>query len=175
MLNRLVGWWQLGILLAVVWTVMVLASGWMNLPRAHQVAHDSLFLNKLSLEASAILRGTAASTKPFGNAQSARPLAVVWSEQPRTLRMPNGADLAFPSTTTDHRMALVAVEYREVLQAKANALRWQYLLEMAVIWLLPIVLMFVAGLAISLRGSGAPVRIKFANAQSKTHPGATIA
>jgi hypothetical protein len=144
MFNRRNGWWQLWTILAVVWTLVVVMSGWINLPRARHIAHDPQFLNKLSIEASSVLRGNVAQAKPARG-------AIVWSETSRIVRMSNGAALTFPATTTSERAEFVASEYRQLLSVEARTQTLPYLLKMLAIWLAPLV---VAGAAISLIGRG---------------------
>jgi hypothetical protein len=140
MFKRLVGSWQLWIILIVIWTVATITSGWMNLPRARQLPHDPQLLSKLSREASSILFGTDAQAGPPRG-------ALVWSESPRTVRMSNGTRLAFPATTTGERVAFVRGEYFQLLDAEADERRGPYLLKILAIWfaavLLPIAILAV--------------------------------
>lgn len=140
MITRLDGWWKLWIVLAVVWTVVAISSGWMNLPRARHMPHDPQFLSKLSAEAASIMLRTETRTKPVRS-------TFVWTEQPRMVRMSNGTRLTFPATTTDERAAFVATEYRQLLNIEADKQRGPYLAEMLAIWLGPLL---VAGVAVSL-------------------------
>ena len=75
--------------------------------------------------------------------------ALVWSQTPMIVRMSNGTRLKFPASTTDERAALVASEYRQLLDVEAGEQRGPYLLAMLAIWLAPWVLL-VAGLTLSL-------------------------
>ena len=167
MINRRNGWWQLWTILAVVWTVVIMLYGWMNLPRAPYIPHDPQFLNKLSNEATSILRGTAANAKPARG-------AIVWSESPRVVRMSNGAALTFPANTTSERAEIVASEYRQLLSVAANTKTRPYLLELLAIWLAPLL---VTGLAISLVGgrSWAMFRALFDNEHRIRRDRATLA
>jgi hypothetical protein len=140
MFNRLVGWRQIWMALAILWTIAAMTSGWMNLPRAQHMPHDPQFASKLSDEASSILLGTDFPAKLATG-------ALIWSEAPRIVRMPNGMQLAFPATTTDERAAFVASEYRQLLGVQADKQRGQYLLAILVLWLAPLLL---AGLSVSL-------------------------
>lgn len=130
--------------LAVMWTLVVAAYGWLNLPRARHIPHDPQFLTRLSSEAASILRGPLASAKPVRG-------ALVWSEDPRSVRMSNGTQLFFPAITTDARAELVAGEYRAVLNAEAAQQRVPYVLEMLALWLAPLV---AAGLALRVARRG---------------------
>ena len=138
MINRPGKWWALGVTLTVMWTLVVITYGWINLPRAHQMSHDPQLLGNLSNAASAIFRGPAEKARPVRG-------APVWSEDPRILRMSNGTRLTFPAITTDAQAALVASEYRQLLDVEADRQRGTYLLEMLAIWLASLLL---AGLAI---------------------------
>ncbi len=142
MFSRLGKWWQLGLTLSVIWTIAVITYGWMNLPRAQQLPHNPQFLSKLSTEALSILFVSDAKAEPARG-------ALVWSQAPMLVRMSNGTQLTFPAPTTDERAALVASEYRQLLNAEADQKRGPYLLEMLAIWLAPGLLLF-AGLALSL-------------------------
>lgn len=124
--------------LAVVWTLVIVAYGWLNLPRARHIPHDPQFLSSLSSDALAILRGDYAPAKPVRGE---------WTEVPRTVRMANGASLSFPATTTDARAAVVAAEYHQLLRTEAEQQRNSYLLEMLVVWLVPLL---GAGIALQL-------------------------
>jgi hypothetical protein len=141
MVNRLGGWWKLWMTLALMWTIAVMTYAWIDLPRAQQMRHDPQFLSKLSHEASSILFGTDAQARPVVSG------ALVWSEVPRLVSMPNGTQLAFPATTTGKQTAFFASEYRQLLDAKAAEQRGPYLVEMFAIWLAPLL---VASLAASL-------------------------
>jgi hypothetical protein len=129
-------------MLAIAWTLVVFAFGWVNLPRAHQVPHDPQFLSRLSNEAASILSGNYAKPKPVRG-------ALVWPEDPRIMRMSNGTRLTFPATTTNERAARVASEYDQMLSVEADRQRGAYLREMLAIWLAPLLL---AGFAASVRG-----------------------
>lgn len=142
MFNRLVGWWQLWMMLAVMWTLVAFTLAWMNLPRAQQMPHDPGFLSKLSNEAASILRGPDFREKPVRG-------ALVWSEDPRFVRMANGTRLTFPATTTNERVEFVASEYRQLLNVEADRQSVPYLLRWLAIWLAPLV---AAGLALRLIG-----------------------
>lgn len=139
MFNRLGKWWLLWAALAVAWTCVVFASAWMNLPRDRHVPHDPQFLSKLSNEASSILVRTGAGGMPAGG-------AIVWTDEPRVVRMLNGARLTFPAATTSEAAALVMSEYRELLSAEADKRRGPYLLRLLAIWLAP--LLVAAGAAV---------------------------
>jgi hypothetical protein len=95
--------------LAVMWTLVVVMYGWINLPRANQVAHNPQILAKLSNEAASIMFGRYAKAEPGRG-------VLVWSEVPRIVRMSNGARLTFPATATNERVALVAGEYDQLLR-----------------------------------------------------------
>jgi len=141
MFSRLGKWWQLWVTLAVMWTLAIISYGWMNLPRAQQLPHNPQFLSKLSNEASSILFGSDAQAEPAHG-------TLVWSQTPMIVRMSNGTRLQFPAPTTDERAAIVASEYRQLLDVEANEQRGPYLLAMLAIWLAPGLLLF-AGLALS--------------------------
>lgn len=157
MFSRLGKWWQLWVTLAVIWTLAVITYGWMNLPRAQQLPHNPQFLNKLSKDAASILFGSDAQAEP------AR-ATLVWSQIPMIVRMSNGTRLKFPATTTDERAALVASEYRQLLNVEADEQRGPYLLQMLAIWLAPCLLLV-----------GELFRIMFGNEQRKPRKRATIA
>ena len=167
MINRLNGWRRLWAILAVVWTMLVMIYGWLNLPRAPYIPHEPQFLHRLSNEAASIMRGSDASAKQVRG-------PIVWSENPRVVRMTNGAALTFPANTTRERAEFVAGEYRQVLKVAANSKTAPYLLEMLAIWLAPLL---VTGLAISLIGgrSWAIFCALFDNEQSKHRDTATLA
>ena len=136
--------------LTVMWTIVVSALGWMNLPRAQHMPHHPQFMGKLSDEALSILFGSGVNVEPVRG-------ALVWSQTPMILRMTNGTPLTFPATTTDEQAAFVAGEYRQLLNVTANEQRGTYLLEMLAIWLAP-ALLLVAGLAASwIWCAGVPV------------------
>jgi len=141
MFGRLGKWWQLSVTLAVMWTLAVFTYGWMNLPRAQQLPHNPQFLSKLSHEAASILFGRDAKAEPASG-------ALVWSQTPMMVRMSNGTRLQFPAPTTDERAAVVASEYRQLLDVEADEQRGPYLLKMLAIWLAPFLLL-VAGSIIS--------------------------
>ena len=163
MWNRLGGWQLIGVMLVVTWTLAAVVSGWMYLPRAHQIPHDPQFLNKLSEDAAAILRGSGAAPKPG----SGEP---VWSDHPRFMRMANGAQLAFPAITTDERAELVASEYRELLHEEAIGQRGPFLLTMLAVWLAPLLL---AGMAAGLISNSESIRGVFGNGRNKSRGGPT--
>lgn len=129
-------------MLAVLWTVAVVTSGWMDLPRARHMPHDSQFENRLSGRALAILRGPDTVVRE----QTSPPVddTLVWSEDPRIVRMANGMHLAFPSGTTDAQAEVVAAEYHQLLIAEADRQTAPYLLQWLAIWLAPLL---VGGLA----------------------------
>ena len=130
--------------LAVVWTFAAAGSAWIDLPRASNVPHDPEFLNQLSSEASAIVRGSASADTPA-------PGAPQWSDTPRLFRMSNGEQLQFPAITPAERAAVVENEYRGLLHARANGHRWLYLLQRLVWWLAPLL---IAGFALSVARGG---------------------
>ncbi len=134
MFNRLGGWWQPGMMLTVMWSIAVITYGWMNLPRAQQLPHNPLFLMKLSHEAASILFGSDAKAEPVRG-------ALVWSQTPMIVRMSNGTRLKFPAPTTDERAAVVASEYRQLLDVEADEQSGPYLLAMLAIWLAPYLLL----------------------------------
>lgn len=141
MFSRLGKWWQLWVTLAVMWTLAVISYGWMNLPRAQQLPHHPYVLSKLSHEAASILFGRDAQAEPVRG-------ALVWSQTPMVVRMPNGTRLKFPAPTTHEQAALVASEYHQLLDAEAGERRGPYLLHLLAIWLAP-GLLLIAGLALS--------------------------
>ncbi|MEO8442331.1 MAG: hypothetical protein ABI547_07575 [Betaproteobacteria bacterium] len=144
MVKRLGRWWQLWVALAVIWTFAAAGSAWIDLPRASNVPHDPEFLNQLSSEASAIVRGSASADQPASG-------APLWSDTPRLFRMSNGEQLQFPAITTAERAAVVENEYRELLRARANGRRWSYLLERLAWWLAPLL---IAGFALGAARGG---------------------
>ncbi len=164
MLNRHSGWWQLGLTLTVIWTLAIVTYGWMNLPRAQQLPHYPHFLSNLSQEATSILFGSEAQAEPARG-------TLVWSQTPMIVRMSNGTRLKFPAPTTDERAALVASEYRQLLNVEAEDQRGPYLLRLLAIWLAPWLLL-VGGLALR---QGDLFRIMFASEQSKPPQRVTIA
>jgi hypothetical protein len=143
MFNQFGKWWQLCVTLAVIWSAVIFAYGWLNLPRERHVPHDPQFLTRLSTAATSILMRTDTKVKPVRG-------AIEWTDTPRFVRMSNGAQLTFPATTTGEQSALVASEYRELLNAEANRQRAPYLLQLLAIWLAPAVLLLAGGLAASL-------------------------
>jgi len=140
MLTRLRGWWQLGVTVIVTWTIVVLAYGWLNLPRAQNMPHQPQYLSKFSNEASSILSGGDAKAKPASG-------EMVWSDEPRLARMSNGERLAFPAATSGERISFVSAEYFQMLAAEAGARSGPYLLGMLAIWLAPAILLLLVGLA----------------------------
>jgi len=147
MVNRFGKWWLLGAALIVLWTLVVFAYGWTNLPRAHSMPHDPQYLSMLSDGASSILFRSGAAQK------SARS-PLIWSESPRIARMLNGAELTFPADTTSEQTAYVASEYRQILQDKAREHRWVFLIEMLAVWLAPCACLLFAGSALSANPGG---------------------
>ncbi len=139
MFDRLGKWWQLSIALIVVWTLVIFAYGWLNLPRAWDIPHDPRFLDKLSGESIAILHAREASEKPARG-------VLVWTLSPMVVPMPNGARLSFPATTTNQRVSIVRGDYFRVLEAEAGERRTAYVLKIASIWLLPCMLLVGMGL-----------------------------
>jgi hypothetical protein len=129
--------------LVAIWTIVAIAGGTVNLPRARDMPHDPEFLSKLSNEAVSILLGANAKAKPVAG-------GLKWFEFPRTVRMSNGAWLTFPTATTDERTAIVANEYRQLLVEEADKQTGPYLMEMLTIWLAPCICLLLAGLAIQL-------------------------
>ena len=144
MFKRLGKWRQPGVILTIIWTVVVVTHGWMNLPRAQQLPHHPYLLSKLSHEAVSILIGREAEAQPARG-------ALVWSQTPMIVRMSNGTRLKFPAPTTDERVALVASEYRQLLNTEADEQKGPYLLQMLMIWLAPGLFTF-AGFALSSFG-----------------------
>ena len=136
----------------VMWTIVVITYGWMNLPRAQQMPHNPQFLSKLSNEASSILFGSDAKAEPAAG-------ALVWSQTPMIVLMSNGTRLTFPAATTGERVAFVRGEYSQLLDAEASERRTLYMLEIAAVWLLPCVMLLVVGLATGLlyRGHQPPL------------------
>lgn len=163
-MNRLSGWQQIGIALVVLWTLAVVTYGWMNLPRAPDIAHHPEILNKLSHEATSVLRGSGLNVK----AARGEP---VWSDTPRVVRMANGTQLEFPLSTTDQHIELFASEYRELLDDEAAAQRWQYLILLLAIWSIPVLLI----LAAALIGTHEWSRTGVGNEQNKSRPRPTLA
>lgn len=133
--------------LAGVWTLVVMGSGWLELPRAQHMPHDPQFVSKLSREAASILLRTDATEKPARG-------ALIWSGNPRIARMPNGTDLTLPAITTGEEVAFVASEYYRLLSNAASERRTIYLLEMLAIWLVPGLCLLIAGYAMRLLNGG---------------------
>jgi len=157
MFSRPGKWWQLWVTLAVMWTLAVITYGWMNLPRAQQLPHHPQFLSKLSNEAASILFVSDAQAEPARG-------TLVWSQPPMIVRMSNGTRLTFPAPTTRERAALVASEYRQLLDVEVDEQRGPYLLQMLAMWLAPCLLLV-----------GELFRIMFANEQRKPRKRVTIA
>lgn len=153
MTSRFGKWWHVWLMLAIIWNIAAFTSGWLNLPRAQHLPHDPQLLSKLSNESMSILRGSQVQVKPARS-------ALVWSENPKVVRMWNDTRLTFPATTTSERAAFVASEYRQLLDIEADKQRGPYLLLMLAVWLAPVVLLLVAGLAASTiyRGQQLPPR-----------------
>lgn len=122
-------WLRIWIVLTAIWTIVVAAWGWINLPRAQHIPHDPEFLNRLSNEAALILNGGESRTKP------SRWRALIWSDAPISVPMPNGTRLTFPSTTTNEMVAFVRNEYSKLLEAEAGAQRRSYALGVIITWL----------------------------------------
>ena len=143
MFSRLGGWWQLLMTLMVMWTIVVIAYGWMNLPRAQQMPHNPHFLSKLSTEAASILFGSDAQsgTGPWR-------ISMVGEPDHRAHVKRRATDIS--GTTTGERVAFVRGEYFQLLDAEAGGRRGPYLLGMLAIWLAPAVLLLIAGLAVML-------------------------
>jgi hypothetical protein len=156
MVNRLGGWWQLWMVLAVIWTIVAMAGGSVNLPRARNMPHDPEFQSKLSNEAVAILLGTNATAKPVAG-------GLKWFEFPRMVRMSNGAWLTFPTATTDERTAIVTAEYRQLLVAEADRQKSPYFLQLLAIWLVPCACLLVAGLSTHLFMRESSPRLQWEN------------
>ena len=129
--------------LTVIWTIVVIAYGWMNLPRAQQMPNNPQFLSKLSTEATSILSGTDAQAGPG-------PDALVWSPGWKVERMSNGARLTFPETTTGERVTFVTGEYSRLLNAEVSERGRLYMLELAAVWVLPCMMLLVVGLVTGL-------------------------
>jgi len=121
------------------------------------VPHNPQFLSKLSNQAASILFVSDAQAEPARG-------TLVWSQTPMIVRMPNGTRLQFPAPTTDERAAVVASEYRQLLDVEADEQRGPYLLALLAIWLAPCLLLV-----------GELFRIMFANEQRKSPKRATIA
>jgi hypothetical protein len=148
-----------------MWTIVAITSGLLNLPQARRMPHDPQFLSKLSTEAASILLGTDAKARPTRG-------ALVWSENPKIVRMSNGTRLTFPATATDERVAFVASEYHQLLNVEADEQRGPYLLEMLAIWFVPCCCLLVAGLAVSLIYRG--YKLLLSNAISGGHSPSSI-
>ncbi|HEV7821618.1 MAG TPA: hypothetical protein VGO84_10595 [Burkholderiales bacterium] len=154
--NRFGKWRHLWMALAVIWTLIAAAAAWIELPRAAGMPHDPQFVDKLSSESAQIVRGPAVADKRAAGEPE-------WSDIPRLFRMQNGRQLEFPAFTTADRAAVVAGEYRELLDVQASQQRWPFLLARLAWWLAPLL---VAGLAFlrvigTGRASGAPRGIAF--------------
>jgi hypothetical protein len=130
-------WLRMWVVLTVIWTIVVATLGWINLPRARHIPHNPEYLNRLPNEAALILIGSESKVRP------SRWGAPIWSDVSISVAMPNGARLAFPSTTTNQRIVFVRNEYRKLLEAEASAQRRAYALEMIMIWLLPCPILLV--------------------------------
>jgi len=143
MLNQIVGW-RTGAIVTVMWGIVVMTFGWVDLPRAPHMPHDPGLESKLSDEAVSILSGSDAKADAGKHTSGDM---LVWTEQPRTARMANGEQLTFPATTTTERAAFVESEYHELLNIEAGAQREPYLLELLAIWLVPLA---IGGLALRL-------------------------
>jgi hypothetical protein len=157
--------WQLWMTLMVTWTVAVTMYGWIDLPRAYQMPHDPQFLSKLSHEASSILFGTDAQAKPVVSG------ALVWSEVPRLVSMPNGMRLAFPGATTSKQAAFFTSEYRQLLDVEAAGQRVPYLAEMFAVWFAPLL---AIGLAVNLIRRGYRLAARQRGAANCLTPGNTV-
>jgi hypothetical protein len=138
--NRSAKGWQLWLALAA-WTLISLGSAWTSLPRATQMPHDPLYLGKLSVEASTIMRHGAAAVPPARG-------GLVWSEPARVVRMRNGTALTFPPVTSAVEVAFVSDEYHKLLDEQAAARRWPYLLGKLALWLLPCAGLWLVALAL---------------------------
>lgn len=138
------GWLQIWLILTVMWSIVIAALGWINLPRAQHIPHDPALLNKLPNEASLILLGDESKTK------SSRQGEPMWSDARIIVPMPNGARLTLPASTTHKQVALVKDEYHKLLEAEASVQTGPYVRGMIVAWLLPCPALLVLGLATDL-------------------------
>jgi hypothetical protein len=121
------------IALAVLWTLIAAGSAWLDLPRGTTTPHDPAFMGRLSTEAAVIVQGAAVTATPERG-------APLWSDEPRLFRMANGARLTFPAGTTAERAAIVENEYRQIVDASADAQRASFLLDRLMLWLAPLLL-----------------------------------
>jgi hypothetical protein len=128
MVNRISNSWQFWLTLAFLWTFAAAASAWLDLPRATGIPHEAQFIERLSPEAAAILRGPS-------SAEKLAPGAPLWADTPRVYRMFNGMQLDLPATTTNEQAGIVKREYRDLLEARAAEQRWFYWLERTSVWL----------------------------------------
>ncbi len=143
-MNSRGGWLRILIILGVIWTGVVAIMGWLNLPRAEYIPHNPEFLNRLSNEAAAIIVGSIPKPKPSGGG------ALIWTDVPLYVSMPNRARLTFPIATTSQEIALVRNEYLKLLQAEAAAQTGPHVWRLILAWLLPLPIMVVLGLAAAL-------------------------
>jgi hypothetical protein len=142
MVIRLNKWWRVWLTLAVLWSTVVFAYGWMNLPRPQQMPHDPRLVGKLSSQAALILYATDAKAEPVQDASG-----LVWLRSSVVVRMANGARLTFPATASATEVSFVSSEYSRLLDAEATERSRAYLLRLAPVWLLPCVLLLCTGLA----------------------------
>jgi len=147
------GWLAMWVATALLWTAVVAALGWINMPRAQHIPHDPGFLNRLSTEATSILAGDEPPARP------SRWGLNLWPETRFMVHMPNGARLAFPQRTSRMRVALVRDEYLGVLQAEATTRAQPYVRGMIIVWLLPCPDLLILGLAgcLAFRSGGSRV------------------
>jgi hypothetical protein len=137
-------WFRIWMVLTVIWTIVVATWGWIDLPRARHIPHNPKFVNHLSIEAASVLTGRGSK------AEASRGDALIWSDAPISVPMPNGTRLTFPSTTTHEGIALVKDEYYKLLEAEAGAQAGQYVLRMLLAWFLPCPILLMLGLAADL-------------------------
>lgn len=137
-------WLRIWMVLTIIWTIVVAAFGWIDLPRAQHIPHNSELLNGLSHAAASILNGSESKAEP------SREGALIWSDVPISVPMPNGTRLILPSTTTQEGIALVKHEYYKLLEAEAGAQTGPYILRMILAWFLPCLILLMLGLAADL-------------------------
>jgi hypothetical protein len=137
---RINGWRRLWIATAGLWALVVLTGALLNNPTAMDVPREEVLIERLAAEHQKLLKGFI-------------------PDDGLKVEFPNGHVLKFQASTTQDEFSPVTRAYAKVIQEATAEAKQAFWLNALLIWVAPIVLIYIVGEAVAWvrRGFGARV------------------
>ncbi len=151
---RLGGWWRSWITGSVIYGTLIAVYTWNTFPTLGTLEHEAEFITQMSPEAQAVLKvepRLRPKEQRTGKDKSLMKFEIYGASQPDkdivALKMPNGHIFEVASHLTREQQNLVGPEYVQVLTKVLSSKRVSAITDAFLIWLVPVVLLCMLGLA----------------------------